>query len=263
MISIEFSVMNGQNLEKLLESVRVQTYQDYEIVVVNSNDEYNDFLKQYGAVVIKKDTGKLESRYLAHSKSKGDFEFILEETRILYPNALEKLNEAGSVDMAIIRETEIGDKPINKLNRLDMRISSLGHAEPLDSLYLLPRYFRREVLDFGLEKAYENLPVELIPKIVSSDMEMIYYEAYQKYRNLYAPVLPLIIKNGEKSVMESVRKYYRYGETQKLLKNTKYEESLGIKSRFRKKPSFKYIPATMAIYAVRGIPFLAGYYLSR
>ena len=261
MISIEFSVVNGRNLDNLLESVRTQTYQDYEIVVVTSNDKSHDLLKQYGATVIEKHTGKLEARYLAHSNSKGDFEFILEETRILRPDALEKLFEIGSVDMAIVREKEIGNNLINKLNRLDMQIGSLKGSESPDSLYVLPRYFRREVLAYGLEKAYENIPPELIPKIVSSDMEMIYFEAYNKYRYLASVETPLIEKNGEKSVMESMTKYFRYGKTQKLLKNTKYEKSLGVKGRFRKIPSLRYIPAVMAIYAIRGLPYLAGYYL--
>ncbi len=263
MISIEFSVVSGQNLEKLLESIRVQTYQDYEIVVVNSNDECNDTLKQYGAVVIKKNTGKLEARYLAHLKSKGDFEFILEETRILYPCALEKLYATPDIDMAIVRETELGDRFINKLNRLDMFISSMGNTQSPTVLYSLPRYFRREVMDFALSKAYENLPVKLIPKIVSSDMEIIYYEAFQKYQNLHSIDLPLIIKIGETSLLASVRKYYRYGRTQKLLKNTKYEQSLGIRGRVRRVPSIKYLPVVMAIYTIRGLPYLAGYYFSK
>ena len=89
MISIELSVVSGRYLDDLLESLRKQTFQDYELIIVNSNPDCTDKIRDFGAKEIFRNTGKLEARKIAHEASKGEFEFLLEETRFLRPDALQ------------------------------------------------------------------------------------------------------------------------------------------------------------------------------
>lgn len=245
----------------MLESVRAQSFQDYEVVIVNANEACRDILSEFDVKEVYKRTGKLEARYLAHQRASGEFGLFLEETRILFPFTLQKLSNYTECDMAMINEIEIGNRFINRLNRMDMEIASKMDNPDPNALNVLPRYFGREVLDYAFEKSSKSVPKYLFPKIVASDQEIIYFEAYQKYNKIAKPKEVLLKKYGESSIKESMLKYYNYGKTQKLLKNTKYEKSLGVKGRFRKIPSLRYIPAVMAIYAIRGLPFLAGYYL--
>ena len=74
-ISIEIPVTWGNRLSELLEAIRIQTYQDYEISVATSlpDGKYIDMLRSYGVNIIHSGPNLLEKRYLAHSISRGKF----------------------------------------------------------------------------------------------------------------------------------------------------------------------------------------------
>ena len=186
---------------------------------------------------------------------------LLEETRLLRTDALQKLNMLKEVEMAIIDEEEIGTNFVNKLNRMDADIAFRNGGANPSSLYLLPRYYRRDVLDYSLTKAYANLQPEIIPYIVASDLEIIYTEAYGKFRKIGKSEGKLIKKYGEKTITESFLKYYRYGKTQRFLSNTYYGRSYSFKTRKRAMPSIKFLPVIAIIYALRGSAFFLGYYI--
>ena len=261
MISIEFSVVSGKRLHALLESIRQQTYQDYEIIIVNSDPGSRDTIRDFGAKELFIRTGKLEARKMAHEASKGQYELLLEETRILRYDALQKLASLSDPDMAIINEEEIGDGLINKLNRLDAEISFKYASPDPSNLYLIPRYYRRAVLDYSFKQAYANLPEEKIPKVVASDLEIIYTEAFKRFKGIVKVDDLLIKKYGETTIRESFSKYYRYGQTQKLLSGTCYGDFYSFRKRRRKIPEIRYLPMMIAIYAIRGSAFFLGYHL--
>ena len=263
MISIELSVVSGRYLDELLESLRAQEFQGYELIIVNSNPECTDKIRDFGAKEIFRSTGKLEARKIAHEVSKGEFELLLEETRFLRPDALQNLNNLGNVEMAIINEFEVGNKLINRINRADARLGFEGWEKGTGTLFVLPRYFRRDVLDFALGAAYAKIPSNIVSKIVASDLEIIYYEAFKKYRNILKVKENLIYKYGERSFRESFRKYFRYGQTQRVLQGTVYDDLLALGMRRRRIVSLRYIPVVLAIYSVRGTAFFIGYYLSK
>jgi hypothetical protein len=163
--------------------------------------------------------------------------------------------------MAIINEEEIGDGLINKLNRLDAEIAFKYVSPDPSSLYLLPRYYRRAVLDYSFRQAYDNLPKEIIPKVVASDLEIIYMEAFKKFKRIVKVDDLLIKKYGETTIRESFSRYYRYGQTQKLLSGTCYDDFYSFGKRRRKIPKVRYLPVLTAIYAIRGSAFFLGYHL--
>ncbi|MEM3489950.1 MAG: glycosyltransferase family 2 protein [Nitrososphaerota archaeon] len=227
---------------------------------MNSNRELSDTIKDFGCIEIYKKTGKLDARELAHLRAHGDFELLLEETRFLKKNALERLTSLSNPEMAIIGENEIGKSIVNKMNRIDAKMAILNATATPDTLYILPRYFKREVMDYAFRGVHTELPADLIPKIVASDLEIIYSEAYKKYTNIEIIREDLIDKVGETSFFESFRKYYRYGQTHKLLKGTAYRNFYSFRSRKRVIPDIKYLPVVFGVYAVRGIGFFLGYY---
>jgi len=261
MISVEFSVVSGKKLYEVLESIRQQTYQDYEVIIVNSNPYFKDMVRDFGAKEIFIETGKLEARKKAHEASKGEYELLLEETRILKHNALKMLASLSDPDMAIINEEEIGDGLINRLNRLDAEIAFKYASPDPSNLYLIPRYYKRAVLDYSFKQAYSNLPERLVPKMVASDLEIIYTEAFKRFKGIVKVDDLLIKKYGETTIMDSFSKYYRYGQTQKLLSGTCYGDFYSFGKRRRKTPKMRYLPMMTAIYAIRGSAFFLGYLL--
>ena len=263
MISIEFSTVHGNQLYSVLESIRSQTFQDYEVIIVNSNPDLSDTIKESGSVEIFRKTGKLEARELAHKMSHGDREFLLEETRILKKDALERLSSDSEADMTIVGENEIGESFVNRINRVDARLAAGQSGATPENLYLLPRYFRREVLDYSFKQAHVGIPDDIFPRIVASDLEIIYSEGFKKYRNIKIIRDELIDKFGEASFLESFRKYYRYGQTHKMLRNTSYSDFYSFQRRRRSIPNIKYLPAILGIYAIRGTGFFLGYYFGQ
>ena len=95
-ISIEIPVTWGNHLSELLEAIRIQTYQDYEISVATSlpDGKYIDMLRSYGANIIHSGPNLLEKRYLSHSISRGKFALLLDETRIPEKNLLERITQS-------------------------------------------------------------------------------------------------------------------------------------------------------------------------
>lgn len=262
MISIEFSVISGRYLKELLNSLRKQRFQDFEVIIVNSNPEFSDMIREFGAKEIFKKTGKLESRAIAHKEAKGDFELLLEETRLLTENALYLLHKLGNVDMAIIHELELGNHLINKLNRFDSENAFRFTSVDPDKLYLLPRYYRRDVLSSSFASLFNKIPSRNIPKIVANDLEVIYFESFQQFSRVTKVEEPLILKYGEKSFCESFKKYYRYGKTSREWSKTEYYELLDYKHRLRPIPNLKSVPPLLLLYLIRGTAFFSGYYLN-
>jgi len=145
-ISIEIPITHGKYLRQVLESIRQQTYQDYEVIVVNSGrKELSDMVKQFGFKLVEKKTKLLHARYLAHKESKGDYALILDETRMLERDTLKTLSSLD-YDMVIIGEKEVGDSLWVKLAQLDKE--NVLYCNPIDPLngIALPRYFKSEIL---------------------------------------------------------------------------------------------------------------------
>jgi hypothetical protein len=68
--SIQIPAMHGKYLQEVLESIRSQSLQEYEVVVVNSGgDEISDLIREFGFREIRRRAGLLEARYLANSES--------------------------------------------------------------------------------------------------------------------------------------------------------------------------------------------------
>ena len=260
MISVEIPVLHGRYLNEVFESIRVQTFQDYEVVVVNSlqTSEVTDLIKQYGFKEVRENVKLLKARYLAHKESRGDYELLLDETRVLRKDALELLSSL-SHDMVIIGEEEIGDSFWVKLANLDKEnIMECNTPEAIKG-FALPRLFKREILNLAFERLKENLGGKF-DEVVFPDHELIYYEASKVSNDVFVLKEKLIRHYGDAKLLDIIRKYYRYGKTLKVLKGTPYSEFTKI-SRKRRRicKGGKFI--LYVLYLVRGIPFLLGYML--
>jgi len=261
-ISIEIPVTHGKYLRQVLESIRQQTYQDYEVIVVNSGrEELSDLVKEFGFKVIERKAKLLHARYIAHMESKGEYALLLDETRMLEKDALKTLSSLD-YDMVVIGEKEVGDSFWVRLAQLDKE--NILYCNPIDPLkgIALPRYFKSEVLSKAFSSAKEKLG-EKFYEVVFWDHAIIFYEASKISSKIHVINEPLISHFGDPSLSDIVRKYYRYGKTAKALKNTPYSDFLAKKRVKRRicKGSFWERISLYLLYLARGIPYLLGYYL--
>ncbi|BDC17393.1 glycosyltransferase family 2 protein [Acidianus sp. HS-5] len=260
MISIEIPVLHGKYLNQLFESIRNQTFQDYEVVIVNSssNENVSDLIQQYGFKEIKEKVKLLKARYLAHYYSKSDYTLLLDETRTLRKDALALLSSLNH-DMVIIGEEEIGDSFWVRLANLDKEnIMECNTAEAIKG-FALPRFFRREILDKAFEKLRENLK-EKFGEIIFPDHELIYYEASRVSSDVFSLKDKLIMHYGDARLSEIARKYYRYGMSVRVLKGTPYSNLTRISRKKRNICKGNKLLLYL-LYLTRGIPFLLGYLL--
>ncbi|WP_287689614.1 glycosyltransferase family 2 protein [Metallosphaera javensis (ex Sakai et al. 2022)] len=266
MISIEIPVLHGKYLRDVFESIRSQSFQDYEVIIVNSGPPLiSDLIKEYGFKEVEgKNSKLLHARYQAHLESHGDFSLILDETRYLEKNALLKLSSLKS-DMTIIHETEVaeGGKSIwVKGAQLDK--DNIIYCNSVESIkgFALPRYFNSKILSKSFTSLLNNLG-EKFYDVVFPDHELIYYEASKISSDVNIVKDPLIYHYGDSSLFEILRKYYRYGKTINVLRGTKYNNFLSIKRKKRNicKGTIKDKLILYILYLSRGIPFILGKYL--
>ncbi|AOL17306.1 glycosyl transferase family 2 [Sulfolobus sp. A20] len=256
MYSIEIPVTHGKYLREVFESIRQQTFQDYEVIVVNSgSDEISDVIKEYGFKEIKERVKLLKARYLAHVNSRGDRAILLDETRVLRRDALEIIDKDRS-DMIIIGEREVGDSFWIKLAQLDK--DNIMYCNEPDSIkgFALPRVISSPLLSktFGILRRDLG---EKFDQVIFPDHELIYHVASSLSNSVNVVREELISHYGDRTLLEIVKKYYKYGKSTKVLKGTKYEYFLNVSRKKRKickgNKLLLYI-----LYMARGVPFLIG-----
>lgn len=258
--SIQIPVLHGKYLRDVFESIRRQTLQNYEVVVVNSGGyQASELIREYGFKEVRKDVKLLEARYLANEESNGDFALLLDETRPLRREALHALS-LNLHDMVIIGEREVGDSLWVRLAQLDKEnIMECNTPEAIRG-FALPRLFRREILKRAISSLRANLG-EKFSQVVFPDHELIYYEASRLSDDVFVLRDQLIYHYGDVSLREIVRKYYRYGRSLKLLESTPYSfmTSLGRKKRKVCVGGVTDRLSLYLLYLVRGVPFALGY----
>lgn len=98
-VSIIVPVYNVENyLEKCIESILSQTYDDYELILLNdgSTDGSYDILNKYidtpnVTIVNKSNTGQADTRYQGLLLAKGDYVYFVDSDDSIEPYTLEKL----------------------------------------------------------------------------------------------------------------------------------------------------------------------------
>ncbi|QIW24519.1 glycosyltransferase family 2 protein [Sulfolobus sp. S-194] len=259
MFSIQIPVLHGKYLREIFESIRLQTLQDYEVIVVNSgNDSISDLIKEYGFKEVRRNVKLLEARYLANNESNGDYALILDETRPLRKDALEVLSK-NLHDMVIIGERELGNSFWVKAAQLDKDNIMYCNSPEAIKGFALPRLFKRTLLTATLEKLKANLG-EKFAQVVFPDHELIYYEATRLSNDVFVIKEELIYHYGDVSLRDIIRKYYRYGKSLKVLKGTPYSFMMSVSRKKRNvcKGGIYDRIALYVLYLARGIPFLLG-----
>jgi glycosyltransferase involved in cell wall biosynthesis len=146
-ISIIVTTKNEEkNLGNLLESIKNQTFSEYELIVVdnNSTDRTKYIANKYGAYVFNKGPERSAQRNFGAKNSKGEFLLFLDADMVLENEILNEMISFSishsEVKCITMKEVPIGISIWSKAKKLE-----LSFYTQKDDFDLAPRWFRREV----------------------------------------------------------------------------------------------------------------------
>uniref|UniRef100_UPI0037171B2A hypothetical protein n=1 Tax=Acidiplasma aeolicum TaxID=507754 RepID=UPI0037171B2A len=182
MITIELITRGEKTTENVLRSISSQTFNSFDVVCVNSSGikEISKLLSDYGVkeITANESTQLLQARYLANLNSpKNPYTMILDSTRTLEPNALEVLMSKYSKFSAVcVREGSEGQgfwvEQAKKLKLLSE--NSYEKVKNNFVAYLLPRFYKSNVLDNSFNFLKSNIPEELFVQIGYGEHNLIF-----------------------------------------------------------------------------------------
>ena len=261
-ISISIPVISGAHLRECLDSIFQSSFQEFEVVVNDSsgNPVVSDILKDYDVRTIERKSKSFESRYITTMASKGGRVFIFDETRVMEKKLLEDVNNRNN-DMLVIIERDIGKGIVNYFSNLDKTNipNDLSILDPMRNKSVIPRVYKREIIVSALETLRKNLPEDILSQVVGLDLELIYLESYNLTKDIGFISSSEMMHYGDESIREVFRKYYRYGYTQRMLKNTYYGKFAGLSGRNRSTLPVKNRIKSIPVQVLRGVPFVLGY----
>ena len=265
MISIELISKGESSLKNVLESIKNQSYKDYEIICADSSNNINvkNLLLKYKCKVINlpENSGHLIARYTAHKYANGNKSLILDSTRPLKNNALEILyKNYYNYDMVILREDSLGKgfwvnqaKLLKYISEMqDKRLNNETLA------FLLPRFYNTNLLTKAFDNIMKNTG-KLFNKISYGEHHIIFDECKKLYNNICITNELLLSHYEDYSLKKIIKKYYWYGKSQKILKDLSESAASNLSTHMRKNVALEMRLKTIPISTARGIPFILGY----
>jgi glycosyltransferase involved in cell wall biosynthesis len=254
---------SAETILQCIRSIKDQTYENVEIIVVDSKstDSTESICKQNQVQFLSTDWKLLGARLIGFQQSLGDYVLMLDSDQTLEKTCLERcavtMNE---YDMLCLEEKTLETSSfIQRAFEADRRLihaQSDIQLDPIDGT-LLARFYKRHVLS----KAFDAIPAELLPFVIAHDHAIIYYEA-RKTSNRVGIIPNAVWHNEPKSVGELWRKNRRYGRTSKELANTGFYSNLvSKKTRLRKSRGLSRDKVLSSLLLILKAPaYIVGYY---
>lgn len=154
LISVCLAVYNGEaTLREALESVRSQSFDDYELIVLDdgSTDRSAEIAEEFGARVIRqRNAGLGAGRKKLVEEAIGDWIAFLDHDDVWTPDKLEKQMRAVAGDVVLIHSDcwyEYEDGKIVERNlKINKNASSFDHILPSNDVIASSAIFRRETM---------------------------------------------------------------------------------------------------------------------
>jgi glycosyltransferase involved in cell wall biosynthesis len=257
-------------LVQVLDSIASQEFQDYEVVVADSSGrELASFVNRWPKVrflTLRAGTGLLQARRTAFSESRGDYSIVLDSTRILLPGALAFISsKVDEHDMWFLTEGSIGTGYWSRAAALDKAIITREFDRSNSSVgqqgVLLPRLFKSEVLRKSFSHLWDELPSALLSRITYGDHHLIWIASRRVSTDCGLIRNPTIAHFEDSTLLEVLRKYHRYGESCRDLRELRrFPEVQEFQSHWRTigTARFREIAQIVPLYAVRMSAFFLG-----
>jgi len=268
LVSINLPTYNGEaSVEQALESVKRQTYKNYEIVVVDhySKDKTIDIVKKYTKKIYFDKRRILSSREIGLRKSKGEIILFLSCDQVLAPDLLEKtvnMFEEDNVDMIINEERSHNPRTfIEKLTDIDRKVLHEKREINPRKGVLMPSTFKKDLLI----KIFKKFNDALYETITIHDHSLIYHEA-RKLSDKVGYIEKAVYHDEPKTVKELFSHYFSWGKRARAVQGVLSKEysdmfDSKLKSRLKNIDIFdKDAIRTIPIIFLKGSGFKLGYY---
>ena len=262
-ISIEIPTNFDKRILDSLESIRSQSFQDYEVIIVTTDENVKELIEGFDVkLLLAPSSGTFLRRIIAHNAAKGDSALLIEASRMLEKNCLRTLSETNH-DMLIIEERDIGTKLIAKIQNIEKNFNSseVQKFSP-DSLIAEPRFFNSVILDKVFQKT-RLIDKNLLSKIQFGDLDIIYYESYLISKDLHVIKNPLIYHYTDQNIFQLARKYYNYGKSNKVIKSTPYGKIFKSSNHLRPYYGLTNSALVYSLWMIKATSFFSGMYFSR
>jgi glycosyltransferase involved in cell wall biosynthesis len=226
-----------------------------EVIVVDSfsTDRTAEIAEREGARVVQVRGSRLIARIEGARIAKGDYVVNLDSDMYFSENFMgfeEKVVALG--------EITVGKGVVHKLMSIDREIVHKKWTENLSVTKggIIPRMYDRQLL----LKAYEMIPEVLRNKLNAFEDSVIYYNVMKLYRGKVQFIPDAVYHIEDDSLLQFVKKWYRYGKNAKLLRGTEYEKFI-YERRSRPGLTLAEKVKLLSVTLIKGIPFALGYYL--
>ena len=197
--SIVIPVHNVEKyLKKCLDSVKNQTFKDYEVLVVDdgSTDKSKSIAKKYDITLIESDhVGVSEARNMAIKKAKGDYIVFLDSDDWWDKELLEKLNESSKNNPDLIRYqirtvtdkneiTNYSEEPFEgKRGEEAFELVTKFHFVDAACCYAIKRsYYEKENFKFAKGRIHEDYGLMPLLIIKAKKVNCLSYVGYNYFR---------------------------------------------------------------------------------
>ena len=270
LISINLPTYNGEGtVKQALESVKKQTYKNYEIVVVDhySRDKTIEIVKKYTKKIYYDKRRILSSREISLKKSKGEIILFLSCDQVLAPDLLErtaKMFSEQDIDMIINEERSYKPKTfIEKLTDIDRRIVHKKREMHPSKSVLLPSTFKKSLL----LKVFRKFNDALYENVTIHDHAIIYYES-RKFSDKIGYLDKAVYHDEPKTSKELFEHYFTWGKRARAVKKILPKEYLDMfnSKLWNRLKSINFMNGdslrTMPVVFLKGVGFKLGYHLS-
>jgi len=272
--SITIPTLDSEKTLKItLESIKNQTFQDYEIIIIDSGskDKTLEIAKQYTSKIYHDPRKLLGARQTGLLKSSGEFIILLDSDQILHKTTLERainiLRNKG-YDMLFLEEDSYKPRNIiEKLSSIDRKSTHKQKIIDPSLSVLLPRVFKRELL-LKVFKKIESVDSTLFDYVTLHDHAITYYESYKISKKVgYLP--KAVFHREPSSISELFNHYYKWGTRSSKKAYTLPRE---YKVMFEKKLNHRYMSVDLAsinfflnmpIIAIKGLGYYSGLIYSK
>lgn len=268
LVTISIPTFNSAEfLERCLEAVKGQTYNNIEINIIDgiSKDNTLKIARSFGVNnLISYPGALLGARYEGAKDARGEYILLLDSDQILEADCIQRaVDLMESNDMLVLEEDVYQNKNfIEKLFHYDrMLIHKIKDFDPMTSV-MLPRFYKKDIL----VKALQNIPNEIRESVGGQDHAIIYLEAWNISQKV--DLLPNAVKHIEPNSFRAIwKKFYRWGYTSVDARSNKYTELLSKKERFRKGMFTKGLwlasIASILLLLIKGVPYKCGYFIGK
>ena len=197
--SIVIPVHNVEKyLKRTLDSVFNQTYQDFEVIVVNDGctDKSMEIAKKYKAKIIDhKQVGVSEARNIGEKEAKGEYLLFLDSDDYWDKELLEKINKNIDNKPDLVRFqvrtvtdkkeiTEYKEEEFKGLNGIDAfsKIVNFHFIESIWCYAIKREFYEHEKFKFKKDMIHEDFGLTPLIVIKASKVNSISYIGYNYYR---------------------------------------------------------------------------------